>query len=171
MEAFDVLVVGGGPAGVGAVIAAGRMGARTALIERHDVLGRHGHGRAGHDIFCNAHFDGHRLLIGGVFGELRRRLIARGRLFAPLALHKGEPPYDPVAYDEESMAMCRQAGVRVLFNTRIGATSFAKDRPATFTLADGQIPARPLCRGRDRRRPDRRRGGRALASAAPTTAR
>lgn len=35
----DVLVVGGGPTGIGAALAAAREGARTLLIERHGVLG------------------------------------------------------------------------------------------------------------------------------------
>ncbi len=35
----DVLVAGGGPAGVGAALAAAREGARTLLIERHGMLG------------------------------------------------------------------------------------------------------------------------------------
>ena len=36
---YDVIVVGGGPAGIGAAIAAGRAGACTLLIEKYGCLG------------------------------------------------------------------------------------------------------------------------------------
>ncbi len=36
---YDVIVAGGGPAGMGAALAAGRAGARTLLVERHAMLG------------------------------------------------------------------------------------------------------------------------------------
>ena len=39
LGSFDVAVVGGGPGGFAAAIAAARMGARVALIERHGFLG------------------------------------------------------------------------------------------------------------------------------------
>lgn len=35
----DVVVVGGGPAGINAALASGRMGAKTILIERYGFLG------------------------------------------------------------------------------------------------------------------------------------
>ena len=39
VEDVDVLVAGGGPAGIGAALAATRAGARTLLVERHAILG------------------------------------------------------------------------------------------------------------------------------------
>ncbi|MCC7463598.1 MAG: FAD-dependent oxidoreductase [Gammaproteobacteria bacterium] len=39
VDAADVLVVGGGPAGIGAAVAAARSGARTVLVERYGHLG------------------------------------------------------------------------------------------------------------------------------------
>ena len=38
-EEFDVVVAGGGPAGINAAIASGRTGAKTLLIERYGFLG------------------------------------------------------------------------------------------------------------------------------------
>ena len=36
---YDVIVVGGGPGGIGAAVAAARQGAHTALLERGGVVG------------------------------------------------------------------------------------------------------------------------------------
>jgi NADPH-dependent 2,4-dienoyl-CoA reductase/sulfur reductase-like enzyme len=39
LDSVDVLVVGGGPAGIGAALGAARKGARTLLIENHSFFG------------------------------------------------------------------------------------------------------------------------------------
>ncbi|NQT11466.1 MAG: FAD-dependent oxidoreductase [Planctomycetes bacterium] len=67
----DVLVVGGGPTGVGAALAAAREGARTLLVERHGMLG--GVWTAG---LLNPFFDFKRK--GWLVEELVRRLQEAG---------------------------------------------------------------------------------------------
>jgi NADPH-dependent 2,4-dienoyl-CoA reductase/sulfur reductase-like enzyme len=46
-EGFDLIVAGGGPSGVAAAVAAGRMGPRVALIEQTGCLGGLGTGGIG----------------------------------------------------------------------------------------------------------------------------
>lgn len=54
-QEWDVLVIGGGAAGVFAAIAASKTGAKTLLIEKNGILGRHHHnGRSkfSRAVFC-----------------------------------------------------------------------------------------------------------------------
>ena len=39
LEPYDVVVAGGGPAGICAAVSAARMGAKTALLERYGAIG------------------------------------------------------------------------------------------------------------------------------------
>ena len=69
----EVLVVGGGPAGVGAALAAARTGARTTLVEGYGFLG--GMWTAG---LLNPILDHHEK--GGMVQEIVERLRAAGKL-------------------------------------------------------------------------------------------
>ena len=69
----DVLVVGGGPAGVGAALAAARTGTRTTLVEHYGFLG--GMWTAG---LLNPILDYHEK--GGIVAELLERLRKAGKL-------------------------------------------------------------------------------------------
>ena len=65
---FDVVVVGGGPAGIAAAVAAGRAGRSTLLVERYGFLGGAGTA-AGLSTFCGLHANvrgEHRRVIRGV---------------------------------------------------------------------------------------------------------
>src|SRR3981189_3176937 len=73
---YDVAVLGGGPAGIAAAVAAARAGRRTLLIERYGFLG--GIGTAGGVTnFCglhaNIHGEMHRV-VQGIASELLDRI-------------------------------------------------------------------------------------------------
>jgi hypothetical protein len=74
----DILVVGGGMAGVGAAVAAGRMGLKTLLVEYFGCLG--GNGTSGMvNNFCGYTTGGpNRLqIVQGIGGEIHRILLER----------------------------------------------------------------------------------------------
>src|SRR5919206_4681957 len=86
----DVLVCGGGPAGIGAALAAARaLGGlrrpRVLLVERYGFLG--GVGTAGLVCSFGGFHDKVRPVIGGVFGEIRDTLYRQG---GPGGTHGGD---------------------------------------------------------------------------------
>jgi hypothetical protein len=74
-QEFDVIVVGGGPSGVAAAIAAGRLGRRVALIEQTGCLG--GLGTSGLVNVFMPFADGQHTLMGGIGLEFVQELHAR----------------------------------------------------------------------------------------------
>lgn len=133
METYDCVIIGGGPAGAAAAIAAGRMGARCLLAERHDILGGMG-SAALVCVFCPANYDGRRFIIGGIFGELRRDLIAAGRIYE----HPGGlEAFDPDAWADILLQRCRQAGVEVATRTTVQSAVEAADG-VQLALSDGR---------------------------------
>jgi len=71
----DVLVVGGGPAGVGAALAAARNGAKTLVVDQFNCLG--GVATAGgHGHICRYNENGtDRRIVGGIADEIARRIV------------------------------------------------------------------------------------------------
>jgi ribulose 1,5-bisphosphate synthetase/thiazole synthase len=99
---YDIVVLGGGPAGIAAAVAAARPGRRTLLIERYGFLGGMGTA-AGVTNFCglhaNVHGEMHRV-VQGVASDLLARIDRLGGLNAPhLILGKiFAQAYDTAAY-------------------------------------------------------------------------
>src|SRR6476660_3494408 len=99
---YEVAVLGGGPAGIAAAVAAARAGRRTLLIERYGFLGGMGTA-AGVTNFCglhaNVHGEMHRV-VQGIASELLARIDRLGGLNAPhLILGKIlAQAYDTAAY-------------------------------------------------------------------------
>lgn len=81
----DVLVVGGGPAGVGAAVAAARNGARTILLERYNHLG--GLASGGMVLVLDDMCNGDEITVTGIAQEYVDRLTRLGLAVYP-------PPQD-----------------------------------------------------------------------------
>jgi len=85
---YDVVVLGGGPAGIAAAAAAGARGRRTLLVERYGFLGGMGTA-AGVTNFCGLHADVHgevRQVVHGVADDILARIDRLGGLNAPHAI-------------------------------------------------------------------------------------
>jgi len=92
IDGFDVAVIGAGPGGIGAAVAAARGGARTLLIERSATPG--GMATNGNCPNIMGYGSGGRQIIGGIADELARRLDAAGHGRLKAGRH---PDPDPIA--------------------------------------------------------------------------
>ncbi len=125
----DVLVVGGGPSGVCAAVAAARNGARVLVLEQGNCLGGMGtQGLVGPFMTC---YDktGETMVIRGLFEEVVDRLVACGGAIHPRDVRAGTPftawitrghdhvtPFEPEALKFVLDDLCAEAGVKVLYH-------------------------------------------------------
>ena len=123
----DVVVLGGGPAGIAAATAAARAGATTLLVERYGFLGGMGTA-AGVTNFCglfaNVHGDIRRV-VHGVADDLLARIAALGGLNEPHAIFgkTKAQAYDMAAYKCAADDMLLASGASLLFHAlAAGAT-------------------------------------------------
>ncbi|WP_024516694.1 FAD-dependent oxidoreductase [Bradyrhizobium sp. Tv2a-2] len=117
---YEVAVLGGGPAGIAAAVAAARAGRRTLLIERYGFLGGMGTA-AGVTNFCGLHGNVHgkmHRLVQGIASELLARIDRLGGLNAPhLVLGKiFAQAYDTAAYKIAADDLLAAHKVDVLFH-------------------------------------------------------
>ena len=134
--AYDVVVLGGGPAGIAAATSSARHGAKTLLVERYGFLGGMGTA-AGVTNFCGLHANVHgtiRRVVRGVVDGLLDRMRALDGLNEPhLVFGKIKAQaYDTSAFKCAADAMLLAAGAEMLFHAvAVGAT----------TTDDGRIDA------------------------------
>jgi hypothetical protein len=129
---YEVAVLGGGPAGIAAAVAAARAGRRTLLIERYGFLGGMGTA-AGVTNFCGLHGNVHgemRRLVQGVASELLSRIDRLGGLNAPhLVLGKIlAQAYDTSAYKIAADDLLASHKVDILFHALGAAAVMADDK-------------------------------------------
>lgn len=159
----DVLVVGGGPAGIGAALGAADAGSSVILAERYGFLGGnataalvmplmsfHTHSetfeREGTTtLMPTDHGPGHPV-IGGVLQRFLQRLIESGGAIPPTLSTGFVVPFDPEIFKLVALEMLDEAGVRFLFH------AFATDLAGSdvtegvvFETKSGPIVVRTRC--------------------------
>jgi 2-polyprenyl-6-methoxyphenol hydroxylase-like FAD-dependent oxidoreductase len=127
-DEFDVIVAGGGMAGIAAAIGAGRQGAKTLLVEKAGWLG--GMGITGatclHNFFnvYGAHPQTGRLrVVGGIAQELVDRSQQLGGAIGHVRMERGgefvsmATPVEPEVFKLAAFQLCREADVKLLLHT------------------------------------------------------
>ena len=125
----DVLVVGGGCAGLAAAVCSARTGAKTMLVDKNGYLG--GTATAGMVGPFMTSYDtaGKTQLIVGFFDEFVRRMEAEGGAVHPskgticsayssyrTAGHKNLSHFDIECYKSVSEKMCKENGVQIMYH-------------------------------------------------------
>ena len=117
---YDVVVLGGGPAGIAAAASAAGHGRKTLLVERYGFLGGMGTA-AGVTNFCGLHANVHgdiRQVVHGIADELLARIDKLGGLNAPhVTFGKiAAQAYDTAAYKCAADDLLLGRGAEILFH-------------------------------------------------------
>lgn len=116
---YDVIVIGGGPAGTVAAIAAARNGAKVLLIERHGFLG--GMLTAGGTGPMMSFHAGNTQVVRGIPDEIVKRMqeigLSPGHMEDFVGYCASVTPFSPEGMKLVMEDMCIEAGVTLLYHT------------------------------------------------------
>jgi hypothetical protein len=137
---YDVVILGGGPAGIAAAVAAARGGRSTLLVERYGFLGGMGTA-AGVTNFCGLHANVRgeiRQVVHGVADELLSRIDALGGLNTPHMIFGriAAQAYDTAAYKIAADELMASAGVKLLFHALACGVVKETDRTISALLLE-----------------------------------
>lgn len=133
IERTDVLVCGGGPAGLGAAFAAAKTGARVVLVEQNGCLGGLATQGLVTSFMSMSAFSGKRQLIKGVWDELVNRMVAQGGAIKGPDIEKEKPgwaegrhepdtditTFDPECFKRVAEQMALEYGITLYYHTYI----------------------------------------------------
>ena len=129
----DVVVVGGGPGGIPAAIAAARQGAKVLLVERNGFLG--GNMTIGLPLLAYLDKDGNQV-IRGIAQEFIDRLTELGECnphhWCPM--HDSVTIYNDEVFKVVALDMCIKAGVEILLYTQVIDTNVENGELKSVTL-------------------------------------
>ena len=120
---FDVIVAGGGPAGIGAALSAARAGCEVLIMEAMGCLG--GMGTSGLVTAFDPMANGKEMLAGGIMREIVLKMYARGFLGpeeSPEVFMKQYHHWTPFQVEGYKLLLdelVQQAGIEVRFFTRV----------------------------------------------------
>lgn len=126
----DVVVIGGGPSGVCAALAAARSGTKTLLVEQSGCAGGMATQGLVGPFMTSYDKQGKKMIIKGLFSEIVDRLVERGGAIHPSEIHAGTAftswiseghdhvtPFDPEILKKLLDDMLQEEKVQVLFHT------------------------------------------------------
>ena len=140
---YDIVVLGGGPAGILAAAAAGRTGRSTLLVERYGFLGGAATA-AGVTNFCGLHANvhgEHKRVVHGFASEFIDRIDRLGGLNAPHLSLAGKitaQAYDTSAYKVAADEFLAASGVRLLFHAYGVGMARRSDREIDAVLIESK---------------------------------
>ncbi|WP_434748337.1 FAD-dependent oxidoreductase [Paenibacillus amylolyticus] len=143
-ETADVVIVGGGPAGIAAAIAAGRQGVRVVLVERYGFVGGMSTAAMVYP-WMTFHTELGEQVIRGIAQEIVDRLQAcggsPGHLRDTVGFVHSVTPYDSAVYQVVAAEMLKEAGVRLLLHSFVDGVVTVDDRveAVRVTNKSGQL--------------------------------
>lgn len=137
----QVLVVGGGPSGITAAIAAARQGMKVMLVEQGACLGGMATRGLVQPFMTCYDMSGEQMIIRGLFEEIVDRMVAMGGAIHPKDVrwetpytawmkegHDHETPFDPEIMKVAVERMTLESGVKILYHAAFVTTETKNDR-------------------------------------------